>query len=241
MAKARTAARNALKINPSLAEAHVTLAYIAFLHDWNWEASERDFLRAIELNPRYAPAHQWYSDLLMALERHDEAVVEARQALSLDRASSILSRELGFRLHHARRYEESIEQFRNTLKLDPDFTSVHLFLANVYWDNEMREEALAEAEHINERQRMVFTLVAQGKAAEAVEWIDNIPRTELNGSQLSNLYARAGDKDKALDQLEEAFRNRIPNLPITLTRPSYDPWRSEPRLVELRNNLELEP
>ena len=63
MAKARTAARNALEIDPNLAEAHVTLAYIAFLHDWNWEASERDFLHAIELNSRYAPAHQWYSEL----------------------------------------------------------------------------------------------------------------------------------------------------------------------------------
>ena len=150
MAKARTAARNALEINPNLAEAHVTLAYIEFLHDWNWEASERDFLRAIELNPRYAPAHQWYSELLMVLERHDEAVDEARRALSLDPASGILSRELGFRLHLARQYEESIEQFQNTLNLDPDFTAVHSFLANVYWDNGMREEALAEAEHLPE-------------------------------------------------------------------------------------------
>jgi len=241
MAKARMAARNALEIDPNLGEAHVTLAYIAFLHDWNWEASETDFLRAIELNPRYAPAHQWYSELLMALERHDEAVAEARKALALDPASSILSRELGFRLHHAGRYEESIEQFRKTLELDPDFTSVHGFLANVYWDNEMREEALAEAEYIDEGQRMVFTLVAQGKAAEAVKWIDNLPRDGANGNRLSSLYVRAGDMDKAFDQLEEAFKNRIPNLPLSLSRPSYDPWRSEPRLVELRNKMGLEP
>ena len=112
----------------------------------------------------------------MVLERHDEAVVEARQALALDPASGILSRELGFRLHLARRYEESIEQFRKTLELDPDFTRVHVFLANVHWDNGMREEALAETEHLDEGQRMVFTLVAQGKAAEAVEWLDGLPR-----------------------------------------------------------------
>ena len=127
MAKARMAARNALDINPNLAEAHVTLAYIAFLHDWNWEASERDFLRAIELKPRYAPAHQWYAELLMALARHDEAVDEARQAFALDRASGILSRELAYRLHHARRYEESIQQYRKTLQLDPNFAGARSY------------------------------------------------------------------------------------------------------------------
>ena len=241
MAKARTSARNALEIDPNLAEAHVTLAYIAFLHDWNWEVSERDFLRAIELNPRYAPAHQWYAELLMALERHDEAVVEARQALALEPASAILSRELGYRLHHARRYEESIQQFRKTLELDPGFAGVRSFLADVYWDNGMREEALAEAEHIDERLRMVFVLLAQGKTAEAVEWIDAIPRDGLRATRLSSLYALAGDLGKSLDQLEEAFKTRLPNLPNTLSAPVYDPWRSEPRLVELRNNMGLEP
>jgi tetratricopeptide (TPR) repeat protein len=177
----------------------------------------------------------------MALERHDEAVAEARRALALDPASSILSRELGFRLHLAGRYEDSIEQFRKTLELDPYFTSVHLFLANVYWDNEMREEALAEAEYISESQRTVFTLVAQGKEAEAVAWIDDFAKDGANRRGLSELYARAGDKDKALDHLEEAFRKRTPNLPITLSRPSYDPWRSDPRLVALLNKMGLEP
>ena len=241
MAKARTSARNALEIDPNLAEAHVTLAYIAFLHDWNWEASERDFLRAIELKPRYAPAHQWYSELLMVLERHDEAVDEARQALALDPASGILSRELAYRLHHARRYEESIEQYRKTLELDPNFAGARSMLANVYWDHGMREEALADAENIGEEQRTVFALVAQGKAAEAVEWIDALPRDQFTGAQLGPLYARAGDMDKSVDQLEDAFRNRIPNLPLALSGPVYDPWRSEPRLVEIRNNMGLEP
>ena len=241
LAKARMAARNALDINPNLAEAHVTLAYIAFLHDWNWEASERDFLRAIELNPRYAPAHQWYAELLMALARHDEAVDEARQAFALDRASGILSRELAYRLHHARRYEESIQQYRKTLQLDPDFAGARSMLANVYWDHGKREKALADAENLSEGQRTVFTLVAQGKAAEAVEWIDALPRDQFTGTQLSPLYARAGDMDKSIDELEEALKTRTPNLPLTLSGPVYDPWRSEPRLIELLDNMGLQP
>ena len=67
------------------------------------------------------------------------------------------------------------------------------------------------------------------------------PENQFTGAQLSLLYERAGDMEQSLDQLEEAFKNRVPNLPITLTRPVYDPWRSEPRLVELRNNMGLEP
>ena len=74
----------------------------------------------------------------------------------------------------------------------------------------------------------------------AVEWLDALSRDQFTGTQLAPLYAQAGDMDKALDQLEKAFKNRIPNLPNTITRPVFDPWRSEPRLVELRNNMGLE-
>lgn len=239
MAKARTSARSALELNPNLAEAHVTLAYIAFLHDWNWEASEKDFLRAIEINPRYAPAHQWYSELLMVLERHDEAVAAAKRALAIEPASGILSRELGYRLHRAKRYDESIEQYRKTLELDPDFPGVHGMLADVYWDHGMRDEALAEAELSDEARRTVFALVAQGQTEEAVDWLDAYPRDARTATLLSYLYARAGNMDKSLEQLQEAVEDRVPNLPLYLTQPVYDAWRSEPRLAELRANMGL--
>jgi len=187
MTKAMTSVRDALELDPNLAEAHTTLAYIEFLHNWDWEASETEFRRAIELKPDYAPAHQWYSELLMVLGRHDEAVGEARQALSLDPASAILSRELAFRLHLARRYDESIEQFRKTLELDPDFFDVRKMLIEVYWDAGMKDEALAESPNIGDRResnsyrslwRRIFELVAAGKTAEAVARIGSSPQDE---------------------------------------------------------------
>ena len=241
MAKARTAAEEALALDPGLAEAYTTLAYISFLHDWNWEAAEKDFLEAIERKPRYAVAHQWYSELLMVLGRHDEAVGQGRQALELEPTSPILSRELGFKFYQARRYPEAIEQFRNTLDLDPDFSLARIMLIEALWDGGRIEEALAEAEHIDERLRTLFQLLAQGKTSEARAWVESFPPEEFSPMWLSVLYARAGEREKALDVLEEGLENRIPALLTTVGRPVFDPWRSEPRFREIRRKMGLEP
>jgi tetratricopeptide (TPR) repeat protein len=241
MAKARTAAQKALALDPNLAEAYTTLAYISFLHDWNWEAAEKDFLEAIERKPRYAVAHQWYSELLMLLGRHDEAVGQGRQALELEPTSPILSRELGYRLYQARRYPEAIGEFRNTLELDPDFSLARRMLTDALWDGGRIEEALAEAERLDERRRTFFQLVAQGKTSEARAWVESFPRDEFTPTTLSELYARAGAKENALDLLEEGLEKRIPQLLTTVGQPVFDPWRSAPRFLELRRKMGLEP
>jgi serine/threonine-protein kinase len=240
MAKARTAAEEALALDPGLAEAYTTLAYISFLHDWNWEAAEKDFLEAIERKPRYAVAHQWYAELLMLLGRHDEAVGQGRQALELEPTSPILSRELGFKFYQARRYPEAIEQFRNTLELDPNFSLARIMLIEALWDGGRIEEALAETEHIDERLRTLFQLLAQGKTSEARAWVESFPPEEFSPMWLSVLYARAGEREKALDVLEEGLENRIPALLTTVGRPVFDPWRSEPRFLEIRRKMGLE-
>ena len=94
MAKARSAAREALKLDPNLAGAYVTRAYIEFLQDWDWEASEKDFLKAIELDPDYVVAHQWYSEFLMVMGRRDESIAEGMRAVELDPTSALQVREL---------------------------------------------------------------------------------------------------------------------------------------------------
>ena len=139
MAKARAAAQEALALDPNLAEAYTTLAYISFLHDWNWEAAERGFLGAIERQPGYAVAHQWYSELLMVVGRHDEAIAQARQARELEPTSPILSRELGFKFYQARRYPEAIGECRKTLELDPDFSGARIMLTDALgWRQDRR-------------------------------------------------------------------------------------------------------
>ncbi len=240
MAKARTAAREALAIDPDLAEAYTTLAYVSLLHDWNWEAAEKDFLEAIERKPRYAVAHQWYAELLMVVGRHDEAIEQAQEAFELEPTSPIVSRELGFKLYKARRYPEAIEQFRKTLELDPDFSNARIMLTDALWDGGRREEALAEAERIEVRRRTLLELVAQGKTNEARVWVDSFPREEFTPMTLSTLYARAGDKEKALALLEEGLEKHIPQLLTTVGRPVFDPWRSEPRFLAIRRKMGLE-
>ena len=240
MTKARTAAQEALALDPNLAEAYTTLAYISFLHDWDWEAAERDFLEAIERKPRYAVAHQWYSELLMVLGRHDEAVAQARQAFELEATSPILSRELGFKFYQARRYPEAIEQFQKTLELDPDFSGARIMLTDALWDAGKTEEALAEAERIDERRRTLLRLVAEGKTTEARAWVDSFPRDQYTPMTLSTLFARAGDKEKALALLQEGLEIRIPQLLTTVGRPVFDPWRSEPRFLALRRGMGLD-
>ena len=240
MAKARTAAQEALTFDPGLAEAFTTLAYISLLHDWNWEAAEKNFLEAIERKPGNAVAHQWYSELLMVLGRHDEAVAQARQALELEPTSPILSRELGFRFYQARRYPEAIDQFRKTLELDPEFSFTRVLLTDALWDGGQIEEALAEAERIEVRRRTLLQLVAQSKTDEARAWVDSFPRDEFSPMTLSTLHARAGDKEKALALLEEGLEKRLPQLLTTVGRPVFDPWRSEPRFTEIRRRMGLE-
>ncbi|HLE72403.1 MAG TPA: protein kinase [Vicinamibacteria bacterium] len=240
MAKARTAAQEALALDPNLAEAYTTLAYISFLYDWNWEAAEKGFLEAIERKPHYAVAHQWYSELLMLLGRHDEAIGQGRQALELEPTSPILSRELGFRFHQARLYPEAIGEFRNTLELDPDFSLARIMLTDALWDGGRIEEALAEAERLDERRRTLFQLLAQGKTSEATAWVESFPRDEFTPTRLSELYARAGAKEKALELLEEGLEKRIPQLLTTVGQPVFDPWRSDPRFLELRRKMGLE-
>ena len=123
-------------------------------------------------------------------------------------------------------------------------------LIEVYWDAGMKDEALAESPNIGDRResnsyrslwRRVFELVAAGKTAEAVARIGSSPQDELTPAYLGHLYALADAKDDSLDQLEEAFGERIPNLPIILRRPILDQWRSDPRFVDLMRRMALEP
>ena len=239
MAKARTAARDALAIDPSLAEAYVTLAYISFLHDWNWQDAEADFLKAIELSPDYAVAHQWYSELLMVLRRHDEAIAEARRALELEPESPILNRELGYRLYQAGRSAAAVEQFERTLELSPDFPLAGGMLADAYWEDGRRDEALAQARRHDPTRERLFELLSEGREEEAAAWLGTLPPDSETPGALAGYYARAGAADASLRLLEESFRTRVPNLPLTLGRPELQALNDDPRLVELRRSMGL--
>src|SRR5262249_16191052 len=120
--KAEAAARKALEIDESLAEAHTALGYEVCVYDWNFAESSKEFQRAIELNPNYATAHQWYGDrALVCLGRIDEGIAEVKRAAQLDPLSLIINADLGNVYIHALQYDQAIEQLRRTIEMDPNF------------------------------------------------------------------------------------------------------------------------
>ncbi len=235
-AKARNAAREALRLDPSLAEARASLAFIRFLDDWDWEGAERDFRQAIALNPSYATAHQWYSLLLSSTGRHDEAIEEAKHSLELEPNSPVQNRELGLAFFWARRYREAVEQLEKTLELDSSFPLAREQLIDSYWLQGMRDEAMAEAEKLDTRIGKFYQLVHEGKQKEAADLLPSLP--DINRlMSVSRYYVLAGDKETLLDRLEGAVLDRHPQLVVALASPLLDPLRSDPRFADLLRRM----
>lgn len=144
MPKAKAAATKALQLDDTLAEAHTSLAAVLARYDWDWPGAEKEFKRAIELNPRYAVAHEWYAAwYLVPMGRLQEAIAEEKRAQELDPVSLIINFELGIVLYYAREYDQAIEQFRKTLELNPNFPQAQTYVAVAYGQKGMYEQAVA--------------------------------------------------------------------------------------------------
>ncbi len=132
MPKAKEAALKALALDDKLAEAHASLGQITLYYDYDFATAEREYRRAIELNPNYATAHQWLAEHLSEMKRQDEALAEIKRALELDPLSIIMNRIYGDILVNGRRFDETVEQHKKTLELDPNFPTAHFFLGRAY-------------------------------------------------------------------------------------------------------------
>src|SRR5438093_6171459 len=144
MPRAKAAAMKALALDDNLPEAHTSLAQIIAYYDWDFAGAEREFRRAIELNPNYATAHHWHAENLSSLQRHNEALSEIRRALELDPLALITNRVYGDLLLNARRYDEAIEQYRKTIEMDPNFPTTHAFLGRAYEARQLYDQAVKE-------------------------------------------------------------------------------------------------
>jgi tetratricopeptide (TPR) repeat protein len=144
--KAKEAAQKAVELDDSLAEAHTSLAFIKTNYEWDWSGAEREFQRAIELNPSYATAHRFYGLALVFMGRFDEGVVELKRALELDPLSTPNNHALGLGFFGAGQYDQVIEQERKTLDLDPNFILAHFILGVGYIQESMYREGIAESE-----------------------------------------------------------------------------------------------
>jgi serine/threonine-protein kinase len=175
MAKGKDFARKALEIDSTLAEAHASLGITHTWLDYDWPAAEREFKRALALNPNYASAHLWYGFYLMVQGHAEESIAEIKRAVELDPLSSETNTSLGIAFFNARRYDEAMQQLRTTLELDPTYWFAHLYLARVYEKKGNMAAAIAELEK---------TRLMEGAAAEV-------------SAALGYAYAVSGNKDEA--------------------------------------------
>jgi len=250
--KAKAAAARALELDETLAEAHTSLAFVKVQYDWDWPGAEEEYRRALALNPNYATAHQWYSEYLTAMGRHDEALAEIRRAQELDPLSLIIHAVEGRALYFARRYDEAIAQCRQTLAMDPNFGVAYLFLGRACVQAGKHEEAVAAFQKAHELSGGAAVLAelghayaAAGKRAEAQAVLDELEGLRTKGyvtaSRMALLAAALGEKEEALAWLDRAYEERSDAIVFLKVEPRYDGLRPEPRFQDLMRRVGLAP
>jgi TolB-like protein/DNA-binding winged helix-turn-helix (wHTH) protein/lipopolysaccharide biosynthesis regulator YciM len=252
MSKARAAALKALATDNRLAEAYTSLGLIVEQADWNWAEAEKDYKRAIELNPNYSVAHHWYGDgYLAAVGKSDEAIAELRKAHELDPLSLIIATDLAKRLCYAGNYDEGMEQFRKVLEVDPDFVLAHHYLSQAYEMKGLFPEAIAEAKKIKPPDSIPYAVAQlghiyalQGRRREAIGIADQLERvskrTHINPYYISNIYVALGERDMVFVWLERAYQQHSSTMNGLKTDPVYsDPIRSDPRFQDLMRRVGL--
>jgi serine/threonine protein kinase/Tfp pilus assembly protein PilF len=250
--QAKEAAAQALKIDDSLADAHVSMAMIHFWYDWDWKNAELEFSRAIALNPNDSTAHRSYGHLLSNLSRYPEAVEEMRRALDLDPFSLVSNALLGQCYYHARRYNLAIDQLRKTIELNPNFWLPHHALGRVYEREGMYEEALAEFWKARDlggptitSALAAYTYARMGRRREALKVLDELKNPSITPyvppSSIAMVHLGLGEKEKAWEWLERAYEDRDPILTFIVVEPKWDDLRSDPRYADLVRRVGLTP
>jgi serine/threonine protein kinase/Flp pilus assembly protein TadD len=250
---AKAAARKALEIDDSLAEAHSSLAWTKLAFDWDWCGAVSEFKRAIELNPGYAVTHHWYAECLAGMGHYAEALAEIRQAQELDPLSLIISSVAGWILYFDRQDDQAIAQFRRTLELDPNFWVAHWTLGRAYEQKAMFAEAIAEIQKaIDLSEGSPLSLAALGHAhavsgglAEAQRVLNELKesskRRYISPYGIAAIHAGLGEKDEAFMWLEKAYEERSGWLIWLRAEPISDPLRTDPRFQDLLRRIGLPP
>lgn len=242
--QARLAAIRALELDDSLAEAHTAMASI-LCSERDWAGSEREYKRAIELNPNHETALTFYGLLLMTMERMDEAMAELKQAERLDPLSLLLKANKGAILFRARAYDQAIEQVRKVTELMPALTRAHLLLGQIYEQKGMYPEAISELQQtvkLSGNRPVAVAVLAHayavsGDRASALKLLDELHQVSaeryVSPYYLAIVYAGLGDKDKAFDWLEKEIADRSLSISLLRVEQRFDSLRADPRFQDV--------
>jgi TolB-like protein/Tfp pilus assembly protein PilF len=248
--KAKAAAFKALESDEELAEAHTVLAHVQYLCEYDWAGAEREFRRALELNPSSAFALHAYGGFLANLGRSDEAIAACKRAIELDPLTPNTSFQLSFVYGQAHRYDDALRQYRKVQELARDYAP-SASLAGIYTLKGMYPEAIAACQELMRTQpaaqvtRVCAVAYARaGRKAEALKLIEEMKRAwqqaGTDPAWIGITYGFLGDKDRAFEWLEKAYQLRSPHLG-GMTSPYYDPLRSDPRFQALLRRMNFPP
>jgi TolB-like protein/Tfp pilus assembly protein PilF len=247
--KAKELAQKALDINPSLAEAHASLAFSITFYDYDFITAEREFNRSIELDPRYATGHYWFGFCLGMTGRYEEGYTELRRAIGLD-PHAIMYQTLGSAFFFAaRRYDQAVEQYKKALELDPLLASTYCLLGLAYSCKSLHEPAIASARKAVELSdgSALFTALlgdvyaAAGYRDEAEKILGQLQELSkqryVTPYAVARLYAALGKQDEALRWLETAYRERAALMVCLKTDPGFDDLRPDLRFQNVLRRM----
>lgn len=248
---ARRLAEEALTLDPGLADALATIAYAKLYYEWDWEGAEAAFTDAIDLNPRYPVAHQWYGNLLVVLGRHDEAIREIRLASELDPLSMITRVALPWAYHYGRNYPRALDLFDQVLELDERFMVGHYFRAWTLQQTGDIEAAIQSFERAIELADssaitlagLARALAVSGRNEEAEQLLGRLAGGERTPNpppyEIGKAYLALDERDEAFRWFERAFEERANQLVFIGVDPAVDSIRDDPRFVRLIARLGL--
>jgi TolB-like protein/DNA-binding winged helix-turn-helix (wHTH) protein/Tfp pilus assembly protein PilF len=249
--KAHVAANKALELDPTIAEGHAELALVEFYYDWDWTRSEQEFRRAIELNPNYATAHQWYSYYLSAMGRFPEALEEARHAQQIDPLSLSINTTLAGRYRDMGQYAQTIDLSRRTLEMDPNFAPAHIALGAAYEEQGVWPQAVSEYQKAVDLSHgsppalasLGYAYGLSGNQNEARKVIASLQeaskRHYVSAFDMAVVFASIGDRDSAFGWLEKAYSERESQMAFLNVTRRLDRLRSDPRFAELLQRMGL--
>jgi len=252
MPKAKAANANALQRDEAFVPARVGLGLIKLQYEWDWAGAEREFKRAIQLDPEYNPAHQLHGWYLISVGRFADAQAEMKRVAEADSLDGYNLWSLGLSFYFARQYEQAVEQYRRSIGVDPKSYWAHLLLGWAYEQQGKFAEALAElnqADRVNDNPQVLASLghtyALWGQRAQAQKLIEDLQSAKhryVSPYDVATIYAGLEEKDEAMAWLEKAYEDRSGWLALWLkVDPKFDGLRADSRFQELLQRVGLAP
>jgi TolB-like protein/DNA-binding winged helix-turn-helix (wHTH) protein/Tfp pilus assembly protein PilF len=243
--KAKASALKALDLDPSLSDAHNSLAYVKLTYDWDWPGAENEFKRSLALNPGYAHGHHWYAHLLLSAGRRDEALAESTRALELDPVSPIINLHLGWHFLNTGQYDRALDQLAKTLELDPNYPLAYWYRGLAFEQQRKYPDALREMQRARDllptnlavQADIAHVYAISGDKAAAERVLAELNRQSgqryVNQYELAIIYAGLGQNERSFECLNTAFRERSDMLVYLNVDPRLESLRTDPRFGEL--------